>query len=237
MIADHFIKRVRLLAAIMTLPALCVATPVGSRVDPMLSYALGVKVVEPLLREQIPVDSHAFLQGAHDALSGTALKMSQEDISKEIHQFMDNYQRQKQQQLRMIAQKNMEEGLDFLSHNKNEKGVVTLPSGLQYKVISSSGVRKHPGPKDLVTAHYSGRLIDGKEFDSSYSRGQPAKFRVDQVISGWTEALQMMAPGDKWEVFIPAELAYGSYEPTEEIGPNRTLIFEIELLDYESAKA
>jgi FKBP-type peptidyl-prolyl cis-trans isomerase FklB len=205
-------------------------------IDPMLSYALGVKVVEPLIRESISVDSHAFLQGAHDALTGTGLKMSQEDIAKEINQFMDNYQRQKQQQLRMIAQKNLEEGHDFLAQNKNEKGIVTLPSGLQYRIISSAGVRKHPGPKDLVTAHYRGKLIDGTEFDSSYARGEAAKFRVDQVIAGWTEALQLMAPGDRWEVFIPSELAYGSFEPNEEIGPNRTLIFEIELVDYETSK-
>lgn len=203
----------------------------------MLSYALGVKVVEPLLRENVPVDSHAFLQGAHDALTGTPLKMSQEDISKEIHEFMDKYQRQKQQEMRMVAEQNLNEGLDFLAQNKEEKGVTTLPSGLQYKVIAASGERKHPGPRDFVTAHYRGRLINGTEFDSSYGRGEPATFRLDQVISGWTEALQLMAPGDRWEVYIPAELAYGSFEPTEEIGPNRTLIFEIELLDYESVKS
>lgn len=236
MIKALSLKRLNALAALALLPCFSFAAPTTSRVDPMLSYALGVKVVEPLLRESIPIDSHAFLQGAHDALSGTGLKMSQDDISKEIHEFMDNYQRQKQQQLRMIAQKNIEEGTDFLAQNKNEKGVISLPSGLQYKVIASANNKKHPGPRDLVTAHYRGRLIDGSEFDSSYSRGEPAKFRVDQVISGWTEALQMMSPGDRWEVYIPSELAYGSFEPTEEIGPNRTLIFEIELVDYEGSK-
>ena len=235
MIAPSFLRPAAVLAALTLLP--CVSYANTSRPDPMLSYSLGVKVVEPLLRENIPVDSHAFLQGAHDALTGAPLKMSQEDISKEINSFMDKYQRQKQQQLRMVAQKNLDEGLDFLAQNKAEKEITALPSGLQYRVISSAGGRKHPGPRDLVTAHYRGRLIDGKEFDSSYMRGDPATFRLDQVIAGWTEALQLMSPGDHWEVFIPAELAYGSFEPSEEIGPNRTLIFEIELLDYESVKA
>lgn len=234
MITASFFRPAAVLAALTVLP--CVSYASGHR-DPMLSYALGVKVVEPLLRENVPVDSHAFLQGAHDALTGTPLKMSQEDISKEIHEFMDKYQRQKQQEMRMVAEQNLNEGLDFLAQNKEEKGVTTLPSGLQYKVIAASGERKHPGPRDFVTAHYRGRLINGTEFDSSYGRGEPATFRLDQVISGWTEALQLMAPGDRWEVYIPAELAYGSFEPTEEIGPNRTLIFEIELLDYESVKS
>ena len=129
----------------------------------------------------------------------------------------------------MEADKNMKEGETFLAENKNKEGVVTLPSGLQYKVITA-GAGPTPKLTDTVTTHYRGTLIDGTEFDSSYKRNQPATFQVNGVIAGWTEALQLMHVGSKWQLFIPANLGYGARGAGGKIGPNATLIFDIELL-------
>jgi len=128
-----------------------------------------------------------------------------------------------------LADKNQKEGEVFLAENKKKKGVITLPSGLQYQVIKE-GTGKIPKATDTVTTHYRGTLIDGTEFDSSYKRGEPASFPVNGVIKGWTEALQLMKVGSKWQLFIPSNLAYGPQGAGQAIGPNATLIFEIELL-------
>jgi FKBP-type peptidyl-prolyl cis-trans isomerase FklB len=128
-----------------------------------------------------------------------------------------------------LADKNQKEGEVFLAENKKKKGVVTLPSGLQYHVITA-GTGKIPKATDTVTTHYRGTLIDGTEFDSSYKRGEPASFPVNGVIKGWTEALQLMKVGSKWQLFIPSNLAYGPQGAGQVIGPSATLIFEIELL-------
>jgi FKBP-type peptidyl-prolyl cis-trans isomerase FklB len=125
---------------------------------------------------------------------------------------------------------NQEEGSKFLSENAQQEGVVSLPSGLQYKVIET-GEGDQPGPSDVVKVHYEGRLINGKVFDSSYKRGEPATFPVNGVIKGWTEALQLMKIGSQWELYVPAELGYGTRGTGADIGPNSTLIFKVELLD------
>ena len=125
---------------------------------------------------------------------------------------------------------NQEEGSKFLSENAQQEGVVSLPSGLQYKVIET-GEGDKPGPSDVVKVHYEGRLIDGTVFDSSIQRGVPAEFPVNGVIAGWTEALQLMTVGSQWELYIPADLAYGAQGAGGVIGPNATLIFKVELLD------
>ncbi|HIN94672.1 MAG TPA: FKBP-type peptidyl-prolyl cis-trans isomerase [Planctomycetes bacterium] len=129
-----------------------------------------------------------------------------------------------------IATMNQEEGSKFLSENAQQEGVVSLPSGLQYKVIET-GEGDQPGPSDVVKVHYEGRLIDGTVFDSSIERGVPAEFPVNRVIAGWTEALQLMTVGSQWELYIPADLAYGAQGAGGVIGPNATLIFKVELLD------
>lgn len=133
------------------------------------------------------------------------------------------------EQLKAVKEKNKAEGLAFLEQNKKKEGVVTLPNGLQYKVISSGN---GPSPKatDTVKVHYKGTLIDGREFDSSYRRGEPAVFPLNKVIKGWTEGLQLMKVGDKWTLYIPSELGYGENGAGEMIGPNSTLIFDVELL-------
>ena len=205
--------------------------------SPRLSYAIGVELTKPLIKESIPIERDAFLQGIYDSLSGEPLKMSAEEIHVEISSYMEEMSQRKDKEMRMIADKNKKEGEEFLLSFKKEKGTVTLPSGIQYKVLASGGLKKHPGPKDMVTTHYKGTLVTGVQFDSSYDRGEPVQFSLEQVIPGWTEVLQLMAPGDKWQVVIPSELAFGQHAPSSLIGPNRTLIFDIELLGYNSAKA
>ncbi len=205
----------------------------GSR----LSYALGVKITQPLVQEDFPLDKESFLQGVYDSLTGGGLKMSVEEIHVEIDNYMEELAQKRDQQLRMIAQKNKEEGDKLLVENKKKVGVVSLPNGIQYEVLSEGNKKAgSPGPKDFVTTHYRGSLADGSEFDSSYKRGEPIDFALDQVIPGWTAVLQMMSPGDKWKVVIPSHLAYGPHSPSNKIGPDRTLIFEIELLDYKPTK-
>ena len=130
------------------------------------------------------------------------------------------------------AEANRQKGEAFLVENQKKEGVITLPSGLQYKVIEE-GTGESPKPNDTVVTHYRGTLIDGKEFDSSYRRGEPASFPVNRVIAGWTEALQLMKVGAKWQLFIPPELAYGERGAGRAIGPNAALIFEIELVEIQ----
>jgi FKBP-type peptidyl-prolyl cis-trans isomerase len=137
-------------------------------------------------------------------------------------------------ELKALADKNAAEGKAFLAENGKKEGVVTLPSGLQYKVLTA-GTGASPKAADTVQTHYSGKLLDGTVFDSSYDRGTPATFGVDQVIAGWTEALQKMKAGDKWEVYIPGDLAYGLRGSPPKIGPNSTLIFTVELIAVEPA--
>jgi FKBP-type peptidyl-prolyl cis-trans isomerase FklB len=133
------------------------------------------------------------------------------------------------------GEKNKKEGDQFLAQNKKKEGVNALASGLQYKIIKP-GTGKKPQPTDTVTVQYRGTLIDGTEFDSSYRRGQPATFEVNKVIRGWTEALQLMQEGSKWQLFIPSDLAYGERGAGQQIGPNAALIFEVELLSIQGKK-
>jgi FKBP-type peptidyl-prolyl cis-trans isomerase FklB len=142
----------------------------------------------------------------------------------------------KQQELaKMAGEKNQKEGEAFLAENKKKEGVITLPSGLQYKVIKAGSGNK-PKATDTVTVHYQGTLVNGTEFDSSYRRGQPVSFPVNGVIPGWTEALQLMEAGAKWQIVIPSNLAYGDRGAGPQIGPNATLIFEIELISIQEPK-
>jgi FKBP-type peptidyl-prolyl cis-trans isomerase FklB len=136
---------------------------------------------------------------------------------------------------KVLAEKNKKEGEAFLAQNKAKEGIVALPSGLQYKILTA-GAGNKPALEDTVVCHYKGTLIDGTEFDSSYKRNQPATFAVKGVIKGWTEALQLMAVGSKWQLFIPASLAYGESARGNVIGPNSTLLFEVELISIQGKK-
>jgi FKBP-type peptidyl-prolyl cis-trans isomerase FklB len=189
-----------------------------------VSYIIGMDIGGNLKRQSVDVDPNILAKGVQDALSGAKPSLSNE----EIQEIMVAFKKE------MMA-KQKERGEAFLAENKKKEGVKTLPSGLQYKVIKA-GTGKKPKLNENVTVHYRGTLIDGAEFDSSYRRGQPASFPVSGVIPGWTEALQLMEEGAKWQLFVPSNLAYGERGTGGIIGPNATLIFEIELISVQENK-
>jgi FKBP-type peptidyl-prolyl cis-trans isomerase FklB len=193
------------------------------------SYAIGLDMGSSLKKNEIDVNADALVRGIKDALSGGQKLMTDQEISETIMGLQKELQTKQQSRVKAAADKNKKEGEDFLAENKKKEGVVTLPSGLQYKIIKP-GTGKSPKATDSVSVHYKGTLIDGTEFDSSYKRGQAATFPVNGVIAGWTEALQLMKEGATWKLFIPANLAYGERGAPPTIGPNATLIFEVELV-------
>ena len=172
------------------------------------------------------LDNPAFLQAVEDVLSNSELKLSKE----EMQQILSDFQKKEQEELAAAASNNKASGEKFLAENKSKDGVKTTESGLQYKVVTA-GEGEKPKASSQVVVHYRGTLIDGTEFDSSYSRGEPATLGVNQVIKGWQEALQMMPVGSKWQIYVPADLAYGQRGAGGTIKPNSTLIFDIELLE------
>jgi FKBP-type peptidyl-prolyl cis-trans isomerase FklB len=190
------------------------------------SYAIGYQIGNNLKREGADVDIDAIAQGIKDVLSDAKLSVSMEEMQAAVLEI----QKQQQTEREARGEKAKKEGDEFMTKNKKAKGVVELPSGVQYVVIQE-GKGEKPKPTDTITAHYKGTLISGKEFDSSYKRGQPATFAVNQVIPGWQEILPLMPTGSKWKVFIPSDKAYGTRGAGADIGPNETLIFEVELLE------
>lgn len=198
------------------------------------SYSLGYQYGETFKKQGIDIDLEIFTGAMRDGLDGREPAMSPEEIRKNLSALQQRMFAAQQQQLREKATKNLEEGKAFLAENAKKKGVTTLPSGLQYRVLTA-GSGASPKDKDGVTVNYRGTLVDGTEFDSSYKRGKPESFKVDGVIAGWTEALQLMKKGAKWELFVPPELAYGE-RGMGRIPPNSTLIFEVELVSVESPK-
>ncbi|MDX1450990.1 MAG: FKBP-type peptidyl-prolyl cis-trans isomerase [Oleiphilaceae bacterium] len=199
-----------------------------------VSYSFGVVFGKRMTVDLPELDMEAFVQGLGDAFNGKATLLTDEEVGQVLSQYQRDMQQEQMDKMREIAVKNKELGEAFLAENKNKEGVVTLASGLQYKVLEE-GKGPQPGPNDKVTVHYTGSLINGEVFDSSVERGQPASFPLNGVIAGWTEALQLMPQGSKWRLFIPAELAYGS-NGNRTIGPNETLLFDVELLDIERKK-
>jgi len=200
-----------------------------------MSYIIGVDIGKAFKNQGLDIDSDLLARGIKDSLEGSKYLLSEQE-SRDI---MTGLQKQmaamQEEKIRKLGEKNQKEGEAFLRENQKKEGVQTLPTGLQYKVIHP-GSGKKPKLTDTVTTHYRGTLIDGTEFDSSYRRGKPATFPVKGVIPGWTEALQRMEEGAKWEVFVPANLAYGEKGAGREIGPNAVLIFEIELLAVQENK-
>jgi FKBP-type peptidyl-prolyl cis-trans isomerase FklB len=168
-------------------------------------------------------------KGLKDAYGGGKTLLTEEQASQAIADFQKTLTAKKAETMRILSEKNKADGKKFLAENVKKAGVKSLPSGLQYKEITP-GKGKSPKAADTVTVHYKGTLIDGTEFDSSYKRGEPATFPVSGVISGWTEALQLMKEGAKWHLFIPPDLAYGERGAGHDIGPNATLVFEVELI-------
>ncbi len=200
-----------------------------------LSYVIGMDIGTNLKNQSVEINPDLLLKGLKDGLSGNKPLMSDQEIKETIAEFQKEMQAKQEEMAKKMGEKNKKEGEAFLAENRKKEGVVTLASGLQYKVLKK-GSGKKPKLTDTVTTHYKGTLIDGTEFDSSYRRGQPATFPVNGVITGWTEALQLMEEGAKWQLFIPPQLAYGERGAGPRIGPNATLIFEVELISIQEKK-
>ncbi len=175
------------------------------------------------------IDKASLLQGFKDALSGAKPAISMEEAVAALKKLQDKVQQEEEAALQQAGEANQQAGDAFLAANKSKEGVVTLPSGLQYKIITQ-GTGPKPSATDTVVCNYRGTRLDGTEFDSSYKRGQPATFPLNQVIKGWTEGVALMPVGSKYEFYIPAGLAYGARGAGGDIGPNSTLIFDVELI-------
>lgn len=192
------------------------------------SYGVGLNIGESLARDKVDLNVDAIAAGIADALAGNEPKLSQEQLQAAFEKVREEQQRV-QQALNDEAAK---AGNEYLAENGKREGVTTLESGLQYEVLTAgNGEGSKPAATDTVSVHYHGTLTDGSVFDSSVERGTPAEFPVNRVIAGWTEALQLMSVGDKWKLFIPADLAYGAQSPSPKIPANSALVFEVELLD------
>ncbi len=202
------------------------------------SYAIGMNWGTGLHHQDIDIDLDALMQGMKDAMTGGKTLMTEDEAKAALMKLQTEIQTKMQAKAAQESETNKKEGEAFLAANKTKEGVVTLPDGLQYKVISS-GTGPKPKATDTVVCNYRGTLINGTEFDSSYKRGEPAEFQVGRVIKGWTEALQLMPVGSKWQLFIPSDLAYGPRGTPNggPIGPNATLIFEVELLSIKEPPA
>jgi len=189
------------------------------------SYAVGIQIGQDLKRNGMDIDADSVAKAIDDVLTGSKPKLT----LAEMQTLFSDYQQKEAIKKELAAGANKAEGDAFLAENKGKDGVTVLPSGLQYKVITA-GSGKQPTADDTVSVHYRGTLLDGTEFDSSHKRGEPATFPVNGVIKGWTEALQLMKEGAKWQLFIPSDLAYGPRGAGGDIGPNSVLTFEVELL-------
>ena len=197
-----------------------------------ISYTIGVNIGKDFKTQQMDIDADVLFMGLKDSLAGKELQLTDEEMAGEIQTFQQEMQAKITAEREKAVAKNQVEGETFLAENAKQEGVVVTESGLQYKVLEP-GEGDSPGPADMATVHYRGTLIDGTQFDSSYDRGQPATFPVGGVIAGWTEALQLMKPGAKWQLVIPAGLAYGERGAGQNIGPNATLLFDVELISIE----
>lgn len=200
-----------------------------------LSYSIGVDLGKNFKKQSIEINPQAMANGMQDAMSSKDLKLTEQQMKEVLDKFQKELLARRNTEFNKKASENKAKGEAFLEENKQKEGVVTLPSGLQYKVIKQGSGDK-PSKSDTVTVEYTGRLIDGKVFDSSEKIGKPATFKVSQVIPGWTEALQLMPAGSEWEVYIPSGLAYGPRSVGGPIGPNETLIFKIHLLSVKKDK-
>ncbi len=214
------------LACACAAPSILMAQP--QTMEQKAAYTIGSNFIQSLKIQGIELDIDSVIQGVNDGSKGKS-SLSQDEMKEALNAFKAKLIKQQEQGQQAVSGKNKLLGDAFLLQNKTKEGVVTLESGLQYKVINK-GTGPSPKASDKVTTHYRGTLIDGTEFDSSYSRNKPSSFPVNGVIAGWTEALQLMHVGDKWQLFIPSNLAYGSRAVGNIIKANSTLIFEIELL-------
>lgn len=194
-----------------------------------LSYGMAYNLGQRMSQDGLDVDADAFVDGFRAGVSGEEGRMTQEEIAAEVQAYQEAAMAQQQEAMAELSEANLAASVAFLEENKAREGVIVTDSGLQYEVVEE-GDGPRPGPEDTVEVHYRGTLVDGTEFDSSYQRGQTVTFGVGQVIPGWTEALQLMPVGSKWNLYIPPELGYGAGGAGQMIGPNSALIFEVELI-------
>jgi FKBP-type peptidyl-prolyl cis-trans isomerase FklB len=197
-----------------------------------LSYSVGMDIGANLKRQSIDVDAELLTKGFRDSYTGAKTLLTEEESRQAIQNFQKQMMAKQAEAAKQMAEKNKAEGEKFLAENGKKDGVKTTASGLQYKVIRE-GAGKSPTADNTVEVHYKGTLIDGKEFDSSYTRNQTATFPVSGVIPGWTEGLQLMKEGGKYMLFVPSNLAYGERGAGRDIGPNATLVFEVELISVQ----
>lgn len=235
------------------LTALCLASVMGvataatepksitlSSKEQKVSYSIGVDIGKSFQEQSIVIDENAFIAGIRDGQKNKPALMNDEQIRETLMSLQTELMEKQKEKAQKVAMKNKTDGDMFLEKNKQQPDIKTTQTGLQYRVIKD-GTGTAPKATDQVVTHYKGKLIDGTVFDSSYDRGEPATFPVNGVIAGWTEALQLMKPGSKWELFIPANLAYGEQGVGDIIPPNSVLLFEVELIsvvnqDKQSAK-
>jgi FKBP-type peptidyl-prolyl cis-trans isomerase FklB len=201
-----------------------------------VSYSIGLDIGNTFKKQNMDINTDVLMAGLKDALSGAKPLLTEDQIKETMSAFSKSMVEKQTTASKEAAAKNAAAGEKFLSENKAKEGVKSTPSGLQYKVLRE-GSGASPKETDTVVTQYRGTLINGTEFDSSYKRNEPTTFPVNRVIKGWTEALQMMKPGAKYQLFIPANLAYGERGAGQDIGPNETLIFEIELLSVKPSDA
>jgi FKBP-type peptidyl-prolyl cis-trans isomerase len=198
------------------------------------SYAIGMNIGKSIHRDGVDVDPNILLRGMKDAIAGGKTALTEDEAKTVMMNLQADLHKQQADKAQQAGDANKKVGDAFLAENKTKEGVVTLPSGLQYKILTQ-GTGPKPTATDTVVCNYKGTLLDNSEFDSSYSRNQPLTIPVGGVIKGWTEALQLMPVGSKWQLFIPSDLAYGP-QAKGPIGPNSTLIFEVELLSIQDKK-
>jgi len=195
------------------------------------SYVIGVQLGKQLMISKEDLNLEAMKLGMQDIFSGTKPRLSNNEMRSAMIHYQESKKKRELSMMSKFSNHNKKEGIAYLTANKNKSGVITLASGLQYKVLKSGTGKISPKASDTVVTHYHGTLINGTVFDSSYDRGEAVSFPVNAVIKGWTEALKMMKVGDKWQLVIPSNLAYGEQGAPPKIGPGATLIFDVELLD------
>jgi len=219
------------MASLVSLNAAADTVKVLENEEQKVSYSFGLVLGKRMQNDLPDLNVDVFMQGVKDAIQNKAPLLSDEQVGEVLAKFQRDMQQQQMEQVQKVSSENQKIGADFLAKNKNKEGVVTLESGLQYKVLTE-GKGPQPGAEDVVKVHYTGSLINGEVFDSSVERGEPVTFPLNGVIAGWTEALQLMPTGSKWQLYIPSELAYGT-NGNRSIGPNETLLFDVELIGIE----
>lgn len=212
-----------------TSPALAADEPVLRNEKDRVNYAVGVNIVNTVKQQGVDVDPEMVIRGIRDGFSGGALLLPDEELHKALNQFLVQVRQKRAQITARTAAGNKQAGAEFLAANAKKEGIVVLPSGLQYRAIRT-GTGKKPLDGDTIECRYRGQLLDGREFDSSARTGGPASMKVASLMPGWREAIRLMPTGSRWQLFVPSGLAYGERGSGMLIGPNATLVLDVELI-------